>query len=92
MASQEADRKAVGADQHEIEHGTSATPEPEKKAKSGYVDEETAAYAGNEASGLDEKTNRSLFWKTNKRILACMLGVCLLSFFRTGFRLTEIAM
>lgn len=34
----------------------------------------TAAYAGEAAATIDEKTNKKLFWTVNKRILACMLG------------------
>ncbi|KAK7712438.1 hypothetical protein SLS64_004822 [Diaporthe eres] len=43
--------------------------EPHEKA-----DDETAQYAGHEAIYIDEKTDRMLFWKINRRIVACMLG------------------
>lgn len=35
---------------------------------------QTAAYAGEAATFVDEKTNKELFWTVNRRILACMLG------------------
>ncbi|KAH8881385.1 allantoate permease [Thozetella sp. PMI_491] len=38
------------------------------------VDSETALYASGEPVYIDEATNRQLYWKVNKRILACMLG------------------
>jgi hypothetical protein len=39
------------------------------------LDKETAAYVGSVSAPIDEVTNKKLFWKVNKRILACMLGV-----------------
>lgn len=41
----------------------------------GYVDAETAAYAGQTPIEIDEQTRKRLFWKINRRVLACMLGV-----------------
>lgn len=35
---------------------------------------QTAAYAGNAPVPIPEELNKRLFWKVNKRILACMLG------------------
>ncbi|KAK2604212.1 hypothetical protein N8I77_007160 [Diaporthe amygdali] len=55
-----------------------AEPEPHEKADDEaslpYFLLSTAQYAGHEAIYIDENTNRQLFWKINKRILACMLG------------------
>jgi hypothetical protein len=39
------------------------------------IDKETAEYAGNVPTHIDEATNRRLFWTVNRRILAVMLGV-----------------
>lgn len=39
------------------------------------LDKETAAYVGSVSAPIDEVTNKKLFWKVNKRILASMLGV-----------------
>lgn len=44
----------------------------------GYIDPETAAYTAGAAIHIDDKTRKQLFWKINRRILACMLGVSLM--------------
>lgn len=47
----------------------------EQEKPRGYVDAETAAYAGATSIEIDKETQKRLFWKINRRVLACMLGV-----------------
>jgi hypothetical protein len=61
--------------QDDINHVVAETYFPEKHGKSAHVDAETAAYAAGESIQIDEATSKRLFWKINKRILFCMLGV-----------------
>ncbi|EHK97732.1 putative Uncharacterized transporter [Glarea lozoyensis 74030] len=55
---------------HEDDIGSYTAPVPKNVQK----DEETAAYVGQSAVPIDEKTNKELFWTINRRILACIVG------------------
>jgi hypothetical protein len=53
------------------------TVTPVKPFHHGELDQETAAYANLTAIHVDKATNRRLFWMINRRVLVCMLVVCL---------------
>jgi hypothetical protein len=53
------------------------TVAPVKPFHHGELDQETAAYANAAAIHIDKATNRRLFWMINRRVLVCMLAVCL---------------
>lgn len=57
-------------------HQEHAKPKLEKGVQQYAADDETAAYTTGDAVTIDPATNRRLFWKINRRILVCMLGVC----------------
>ncbi|KAI1370950.1 putative MFS transporter [Hypoxylon crocopeplum] len=63
-------------DKHETQHDANVISPVEGDHILDHVDRdnEIAAYAGESAAHIDEKTNKELFWTINKRILACMLG------------------
>ncbi|RYO88592.1 hypothetical protein DL766_007235 [Monosporascus sp. MC13-8B] len=66
-------RQGAGSDS--VKHGQGISPaQLETGNRDNIGDEETARYAGREATYIDEKTNKELFWTVNRRILACMLG------------------
>jgi len=58
------------------------TVAPVKPFQHGQLDQETAAYANSTAIHVDKATNRRLFWMINRRVLVCMLAVCLASCLR----------
>jgi hypothetical protein len=58
------------------------TATPVKPFHHGELDQETAAYANSTAIHVDKATNRRLFWMINRRVLVCMLAVCLHPFLR----------
>lgn len=69
MADIQADRKGISSEHEHIDP-------PEKPQYLAGVDAETAAYATGPPVEIDKATDRRLFWKVNKRILVCMVGVC----------------
>ncbi|RFU26840.1 hypothetical protein B7463_g9497, partial [Scytalidium lignicola] len=58
--------------QHITEESHHENAEYEKSR--GYIDPETAAYTAGTAVHIDDQTRKQLFWKINRRVLACMLG------------------
>lgn len=58
-----------------IESVSSISPPADEKVHIGE-DKDIAQYAGTEIRPVDEETSKKLFWTVNRRILACMLGVC----------------
>jgi len=68
------DKRTSSAAHDEI----SAAVAPMAQVQQGHLDldRETAQYVGRNARHVDEATSKRLFWTVNKRILACMLGVC----------------
>jgi hypothetical protein len=61
------DRKALSTEHEQID--------PPEKSQHMHIDEETAAYATGPSVEIDKETDRRLFWKVNKRVLVCMVGV-----------------
>lgn len=58
---------------------------PEKGLQHHAADDETAAYTTGSPIEIDKATNRRLFWKINRRVLICMLGVSYSSFCRLWY-------
>lgn len=57
----------------------------EKDLQHHAADDETAAYTTGSPVEIDKATDRRLFWKINRRVLICMLGVSYSSFGRLGY-------
>lgn len=66
-------------------HQEYAAATPEKGLQHHADDDETAAYTTGSPIEIDKATDRRLFWKINRRVLICMLGVSYSPLRRVGY-------